>query len=727
MTRYFFLITVNRVSFLSKLALSLLTISLANSVNASIEDYFVKDVGPTSSRYGGIGLIEVPTARFVKEGNLRLGITSSWPYEVTALTATPFKWMEATYRYTEIKNQLYSNIPSFSGNQTLKDKGFDFRFKLLNESNYLPELAIGLRDLAGTGLFAGEYLVATKRFWDLDVTAGLGWGSLAGKTSFSNPLIRLGDNFKTRTGQYGVGGEFSYDDWFSGDKVSLFGGIEYSLPFRGWRLKVDYDTSNLALEPWVSSPINYSLTGGNDILEYSVGVKGDRTFSFSFFMKGDFGTGPLIPKLDPPTKLTPPSEKDKNRLFQDREILFTSINANLAVGKIYTQGISLNGDELIITINQGKFRSQPRAIGRTIRVVTLLAPENVKYVTVNTMNADIEISSTTVRRNDFNNLINYQGSVAEVYRHSTIQSPRQHWRTSEFKPTVNYPEVRTNIAPAVKNMIGGPEAFYLGQLWVRINNSIKFRRGLELSTVVGLNIWQNFNLLKTPSESVLPHVRSDIQEYLKEGKNNIMRMKLDYIFSPYKDIYARFDIGLLEEMFGGLGGEVLYRPYSKTWAVGFSTHKVRQRDYKQKFGFLKRDKGGFKKYQVETGHLSVYKEFPKEKVIAQLMMGKFLAGDKGATLDISRRFDTGLRLGFFVSRTNVSAEEFGEGSFDKGIYFQIPHDMFFTNYSTGQVYFGIHPMTRDGGALLVQHHSLYSITGNTAKYEIERDFYDIGD
>ena len=287
--------------------------------------------------------------------------------------------------------------------------------------------------------------------------------------------------------------------------------------------------------------------------------------------------------------------------------------------------------------------------------------------------------------------------------------------------------MRTNIAPAVKNMIGGPEAFYLGQLWVRINNSIKFRRGLELSTVVGLNIWQNFNLLKTPSESVLPHVRSDIQEYLKEGKNNIMRMKLDYIFSPYKDIYARFDSGRLEEMFGGLGGEVLYRPYSKTWAVGFSTHKVRQRDYKQKFGFLKRDKGGFEQYQVETGHLSVYKEFPREKVIAQLMMGKFLAGDKGATLDVSRRFDTGLRLGFFVTRTNVSAEEFGEGSFDKGIYFQIPHDMFFTNYSTGQVYFGIHPMTRDGGALLVQHHSLYSITGNTAKYEIERDFYDIGD
>ena len=698
------------------------------SLGASIEDYLPQDVGPTSSRYGGIGLIEIPTARFAKEGNLRLGITSSWPYEVTALTAAPFEWMEATYRYTEIKNQLYSDIPSFSGNQTLKDKGFDFRFRILKESRYLPQVALGLRDLAGTGLFSAEYLVASKRFWDLDITAGLGWGTLAGKTAFSNPLIRVADRFKYRTGQQGAGGEFSYDDWFSGDRVSLFGGLEYTLPFRGWRLKLDYDTSNLADEPWLESPYNYSITSGvRDIIEYSVGLKGGKEFTFSFFIKGDFGTGPLVPKFDPPITLTPPSAKDKNRLFQDPELLFGSINANLAIAKIYTQGVSIVDDELILTVNQAKFRSQPRAIGRAIRVASLLAPDNVNYITVNTMNADVELSSVTVRRDAFMDLTNSEGSIAELYRNAIIQSPDQHWKRAQFQPTVNFPEIRTNIAPAVKNMIGGPEAFYLGQLWIRINNTIKFRRGLEMSTVIGINLWQNFNLLRTPSESVLPHVRSDVQEYLKEGTNNIMRMKLDYLFSPFKDVYARFDVGLLEEMFGGVGGEVLWRPYNRTWAIGVAAHRVRQRDYKQKFGFLDRDRGGFKKYETETGHLELYKEFPKQGVIAQVMAGKFLAGDKGATLDISRRFDTGLRLGFFLTKTNVSAQEFGEGSFDKGIYFQIPHDLFFTNYSTGQVFFGIHPMTRDGGALLVQHKSLYSITGNTAKYEILRDWEHISD
>ena len=706
---------------------------LSLNVESALEDYLPKDVGPTSSRYGGIGLIELPTARFAKEGNLRLGISSSWPYEVTAMMATPFPWMEAVYRYTEIKNELYSDIAAFSRNQTLKDKGFDVRFRILQESKYIPELAIGLRDLAGTGLFSGEYIVATKRLWDLDTTLGLGWGSLAGKTHFSNPLIKVSEEFRTRTGEFGAGGEFSYDDWFSGSKVSIFGGFEYSLPYRGWRLKAEYDTSSIAEEPWITSPINYSIATGNDSLEYSFGYKGRDNFFFSFFLKGDFGTGTgsIVPKIDPPISLTPPSEKDKNRLARDRELLFGSINANLAVARIYTQGASIKGNELILTINQAKFRSQPRAIGRSIRVASLLAPDFIEYITINSMNADVELTSVTVRRKDFSNAINSMGSTAEIYRTAQISSPNQHWRSADFKPRVNFPEIRTNIAPAVRNMIGGPEAFYLGQLWIRINNTIKFRRGLELNTVIGLNLWQNFNELRTPSDSVLPHVRSDIQEYLKEGKNNIMRMKLDYIFSPYKDIYARFDIGLLEEMFGGIGGEVLYRPFARTWAVGLALHRVKQRDYKQKFGFLDGPETSVgtrgMAYETETGHLEIYKEFPTKGVIAQVMAGKFLAGDKGVTLDVSRRFRTGLRLGFFFTRTDATAEEFGEGSFDKGIYFQIPHDLFFTNYSTGQVFFGIHPMTRDGGALLVQHHSLYSISGNTAKYEIERDWDDIVD
>ena len=41
------------------------------------------------------------------EGQLRFNFSSSFPNEYTSLTASPFPWLEATYRYVEIKNVKY--------------------------------------------------------------------------------------------------------------------------------------------------------------------------------------------------------------------------------------------------------------------------------------------------------------------------------------------------------------------------------------------------------------------------------------------------------------------------------------------------------------------------------------------------------------------------------------------------------------------------------------------
>ena len=243
-----------------------------------------------------------------------------------------------------------------------------------------------------------------------------------------------------------------------------------------------------------------------------------------------------------------------------------------------------------------------------------------------------------------------------------------------------------------------------------------FRRGLSLKTVIGFDIYNNFNEFNNPSFSQLPHVRSDIQEYLSEGKNNIARMQINYIWSPYKNLFARLDVGLLEEMFGGFGGELYYRPFSSNFSASFSFHNVRQREYKQRFKF--RD------YQTETGHLGLHYDLPKG-IHSQMLIGKYLAGDKGVTLDLSRRFKTGFTLGVFATKTNLSAEEFGEGSFDKGFYFSIPMEIFYSKYRQGNISFGLHPLTKDGGATLNVHNSLFSLFGDTNRSSLVRDWEDL--
>ena len=86
----------------------------------------------------------------------------------------------------------------------------------------------------------------------------------------------------------------------------------------------------------------------------------------------------------------------------------------------------------------------------------------------------------------------------------------------------------------------------------------------------------------------------------------------------------------------------------------------------------------------------------------KLSFGEYLAGDKGSTIELSRKFKSGVNFGVFATFTDVSTEDFGEGSFDKGIFFNIPIYGNFINYTW-------RPLTKDPGAKLNRRNSLHSL------------------
>ena len=60
--------------------------------------------------------------------------------------------------------------------------------------------------------------------------------------------------------------------------------------------------------------------------------------------------------------------------------------------------------------------------------------------------------------------------------------------------------------------------------------------------------------------------------------------------------------------------------------------------------------------------------FVNLKSYIPILLGFVMFG-MGVTIDLSRSFVNGTKFGVFASFTDVSTEQFGEGSFDKGIYF----------------------------------------------------------
>ena len=122
---------------------------------------------------------------------------------------------------------------------------------------------------------------------------------------------------------------------------------------------------------------------------------------------------------------------------------------------------------------------------------------------------------------------------------------------------------------------------------------------------------------------------------------------------------------------------------------------VKKRDYKMLFGSLD--------YENSIGALNFY--YRNYKIVpfdSKISYGEYLAGDEGVTFELSRSFQNGTKFGVFASFTDVSREEFGEGSFDKGIFFNIPVFGDLINYSWK-------PLTKDPAAKLNRKYTLYDL------------------
>ena len=154
--------------------------------------------------------------------------------------------------------------------------------------------------------------------------------------------------------------------------------------------------------------------------------------------------------------------------------------------------------------------------------------------------------------------------------------------------------------------------------------------------------------------------------------------------------------------------------FDNNFYVGLESYYVKKRAFDQKVDFLN--------YETVTSHVNFNYFYEPLDINLNLSYGRYLAEDTGYTFDLSRISDLGVRMGFFFTRTDVSADLFGEGSFDKGFYFQIPLDLFTNNYSSSYTNFKLKPLTRDGGQKLELNKSLQGVIFNSSFYELKRQW-----
>jgi hypothetical protein len=211
----------------------------------------------------------------------------------------------------------------------------------------------------------------------------------------------------------------------------------------------------------------------------------------------------------------------------------------------------------------------------------------------------------------------------------------------------------------------------------------------------------------------MPRVRTYLREYMTNSKFNVPNLQITHFSDMAPNQYYSVYAGYLEGMYAGVGGEWMYRKWHSPFAFGVDLNRVQQRSFDQYFGFG--NAGSQTGYKVTTGHATAYLDTGWQDTQVKVSAGRYLAGDVGVTLDVGKTFANGVSVGAWATKTNVSAQRFGEGSFDKGLYLRIPFDVMTTTRTGNVANLAYNPLNRDGGAKLGRDFTLYGATSPRSK------------
>ena len=561
-------------------------------------------------------------------------------------------------------------------------------YLIFTQRDFRPAIAIGFRDIGGTGIYSGEYIVAEKTLSKrVTTTVGIGWGRFAGRGQFTNPLSILDDKFESRPdatqGGLQASGQLDTGSWFRGD-AALFGGIVYTASER-LRFALEYSSDAYLNEQQAGhgvpkSPINGAVSfAWSDNLDISAYTLGGTQFGIQ-----------LSFSLDPSAPLTERYGSAPSPLRPLAYVAAASWNLPKAASDVHSvleYRLSIDGLILLsleqrsqvaeLIVDNAKHQFPEQAIGRAMRAMANTLPAEITAFVVTVTTDGIPVSALKIPRSQFVSG-EFATSDERVFPRVTKAN------APHFKPSNSFA-----LGPYWRLSLFDPDAPFRYEIGL----SAEARIGISLGTSVSLQIddaaLSTFDDATRRSNSVLPHVRSDWALYAQTNNPRISRLTLDHHFRLSDDLFGRFSAGYFEQMYAGVSAEVLWHPLGASLSFGAEINWLQQRDFD---GFL-----GLRDYNIWSGHASAYADFGDDYEL-QLDLGRYLAGDWGATFHVKRAFANGVKVGAFATLTDVSFTDFGEGSFDKGISFEIPISWLSGRPSSQTATTIIRPVYRDGGA-----------------------------
>ncbi|NDV49947.1 MULTISPECIES: YjbH domain-containing protein [unclassified Salipiger] len=662
---------------------------------------------PSYNLYGLPGLVDMPDANMSPDATLGLTFGRMGTANRGSVSFQIAPRLVGTFRYTGIGS--FDHRASVDG--VYYDRSFDLRFQLLTEGDWRPSVVVGLQDFIGTGIYSGEYIVATKTITPgLQITGGLGWGRLASYNGFGG--------FGTRSEEVlDEGGQPTTDRWFRGD-IAPFGGVAWS-PDDRLTFKLEYSSDQYDLERENStfdhnSPINigmdYRFKGGSQLsLYYAYGSTIGAQYTYTMNPK-TLGVPGGVESAPLPIKPRTGAEARDLGWTSDLAATEATTQARLARSlkreKLELEGFRLEPHRATLRLRNETYGATSQAVGRAARSMSRIMPGSVEEFVIIPSEKGAPASAITLRRSDLEALEN-EAATEMLVRARFGEAPAD----TPAQELESYPKYLWSLAPYYGYATFDPDGPLRLDLGASLRGTIEFTPNIVLSGSLNKKIVGNLDEVTRESESRLPRVRTDYAEYARQADPRIPRLTLGFYGKPAAQLYSRLTLGYLEPMYAGASAELLWKPATSRFTLGAELNYVERRDFDMLFGLQGNETtdpvtGITRSFPHVNGHVSAYYDFGNG-YNAQLDVGRYIAGDAGATVTLTREFANGWRIGAFATKTDVSAKDFGEGSFDKGLLFTIPVSIGTGQPSRNDSTLTIRSVQRDGGAKLAIDDRLY--------------------
>jgi len=657
----------------------------------------------TPSLMGPLGLNTTPSARMDEPGTIRFGMGIMDPYVHGFLGFQVAEPLYIALRQTAVTTDIRGKADNLY-------PGMDLKLRLAEETALTPDIAVGLQSAFGHKRMAGEYLVATKRFGDFDVSGGLAWGRLGSAAHLSNPLNVLGSHFDKDRDLDGEDPN-DFNDWFTGKDIGLFGGVEYFPPWsQKLSFKADYGADRYVREqaalgrdmpepwsiglnyrpkPWIS--LGSALVGG-DTLMGTVSVQGPLS---AWNVRQASYTAP--PAMRPHRSGTvTPADMERNAVNYDMLLYNTKTDTHSA-----SSFLAYRGNNPL-----------PLDIGRAARLMANSGGMNIERLSLIPTHYGLRGPMISLMRDDLERaVILKQGSPEEIWQHTSF-SPKIPENLYGSKWVQPFQESFLSALPeSLTVTLDNRGSLSEDDHGILYRSSVIVEEKHQTGTHVLSGMALRFDLKNNLEHltdyrmaSLLP-VRSNENDFAN-NRFSLDRMYISYLTTLKTDLHIGLTSGFLEEMYSGFGGEVLYRPFGRTFAVGANLWQVFKRNPD---AFLEMGLNGD---HVMTGHLNAWYEFPNTDLTLQIGAGRYLAQDLGGSVSLVKNMKNGIKLKAFVTATdNADIDVFGGTThLYSGLQLTIPLGGWRVLPNGSKTVNTFAPLGRDMGQALDAPVSLYDLT-----------------